>query len=57
MSESACAYYDSVVSSVEYRHCLCFDGVIGSYPGAAKRGSFVKAQPRKRKEIAWRFHQ
>jgi len=57
MSESAYTYYDSVVSGVENRERLCLDSMIGSYPGTAKRGSLVKAQPGERKEIARRLHQ
>jgi len=48
MPESADAYYDNMVSGVENRERLCLDSMIGSYPGTAKRGSLVKAQPKKR---------
>src|SRR5438132_7627082 len=57
MSKSADPYYDDVVSSAEYRQRICFDCVIRCYPCTAERGSLVKAQPRKRKEVPRRFHQ
>ncbi len=45
MPESADTYYHNIVSGVENRQRLCLDSMIGPYPGTAKRGSLVKAQP------------